>query len=257
MDHTQSPDNVLHGGTGHRMHDLSGPTPTQVTDKDMNSLIWSLMVILNAAGVAGVQFDPGVPGSYDRVLVALRKLFLGNLMDVSNKDASGADRLFFGTGAATVIRGYGADPIAFANAASSLIAVLHGNGRLTLGADATSALDAVTLQQLTTAVAGLVGTSSFTGGNQSLASNGFQRLPGGTIFQWGYLADHQGTITFPIAFPNACLNAQLTFKTPAGYQTAKCQTPVVTAFDTTSLTTSFTDIASVVTDGTFWFATGH
>lgn len=75
MDYTQSPDAVTHGGTGHKMHSLAGAVTTEVTDKDLNSVIWSLMAILNAAGVAGVQFDPAVPGSYDRVLFALKQLF--------------------------------------------------------------------------------------------------------------------------------------------------------------------------------------
>jgi hypothetical protein len=45
------------------------------------------------------------------------------------------------------------------------------------------------------------------GGNQSLSSSGFQRLPGGLIIQWGYSTTSGGgtTVTFPFAFPNSCL----------------------------------------------------
>ncbi len=49
---------------------------------------------------------------------------------------------------------------------------------------------------------------AFKGANQSLAPNGYQRLPGGLIIQWGVLRvgnigiDYFGTISFPIAFPN-------------------------------------------------------
>ena len=44
------------------------------------------------------------------------------------------------------------------------------------------------------------------------AVNGYQKLPSGLIIQWG-ISQNIGigmtqTITFPIAFPNACLNAQ-------------------------------------------------
>ncbi|MDH5298115.1 MAG: hypothetical protein OEV91_03775 [Desulfobulbaceae bacterium] len=48
------------------------------------------------------------------------------------------------------------------------------------------------------------------GANQSLASSGYQKLPGGMILQWiydsGSLAANTGADkTWPIAFPNACL----------------------------------------------------
>lgn len=46
------------------------------------------------------------------------------------------------------------------------------------------------------------------GGNQSLAENGYQKLPGGLIIQWASIAgpgaNTSFTWTFPIAFPNAC-----------------------------------------------------
>jgi hypothetical protein len=50
-------------------------------------------------------------------------------------------------------------------------------------------------------------TANFTGGNQSLAANGYQRLPGGLILQWGTASVAFGTtqtVTFPTTFPNAC-----------------------------------------------------
>lgn len=52
-------------------------------------------------------------------------------------------------------------------------------------------------------------SSDFTGSNQSLATNGYQKLPGGLILQWGVVAFSSGsdkvTITgnFPISFPNS------------------------------------------------------
>jgi hypothetical protein len=48
---------------------------------------------------------------------------------------------------------------------------------------------------------------AFTGG-QSLASPGYQKLPGGLILQWGSIvtpASGHVTVTFPIAFPGTCL----------------------------------------------------
>lgn len=72
MDYTQSNSFVVHPGTGRNMHDESQAVPTAVSDKDMNSVIWSVMEILNAGGVAGQQFDPAVPASYQGLLTALR-----------------------------------------------------------------------------------------------------------------------------------------------------------------------------------------
>lgn len=47
--------------------------------------------------------------------------------------------------------------------------------------------------------------SAFQGSNQSLSSNGYQKIPGGLILQWGNATGTgSGTITFPIAFTTAC-----------------------------------------------------
>lgn len=50
--------------------------------------------------------------------------------------------------------------------------------------------------------------AAFQGTNRSLATNGYQKLPGGLIVQWGQVssATNSGTATFPIAFPTACLS---------------------------------------------------
>lgn len=60
------------------------------------------------------------------------------------------------------------------------------------------------LTQLRTALAALYG------GGGTLGANGWQRLPGGLIVQWGAVARASRTlstntvVTFPLAFPNAC-----------------------------------------------------
>lgn len=62
-------------------------------------------------------------------------------------------------------------------------------------------------------VSGSVNFGSMVGFENSLQPNGWQKLPGGLILQWGYshLDSHNGennlSITFPIAFPNQCLFA--------------------------------------------------
>jgi hypothetical protein len=54
--------------------------------------------------------------------------------------------------------------------------------------------------------------------NKSLESNGYQKLPGGLIMQWGTFTNNVSptdnkTITFPIAFPTACYNVQISVVT--------------------------------------------
>jgi hypothetical protein len=57
--------------------------------------------------------------------------------------------------------------------------------------------------------------TNFTGSNQSLSASGYQKLPGGLIMQWGNVsptANNVTTVTFPTAFPTACVNVQLTIE---------------------------------------------
>lgn len=51
-----------------------------------------------------------------------------------------------------------------------------------------------------------VGAASFIGSNQSLATSGYQKFPGGLILQWGAAtaaASSTASVTFPIVFPSA------------------------------------------------------
>lgn len=49
---------------------------------------------------------------------------------------------------------------------------------------------------------------------QSLATEGYQKLPSGLFLQWGVTTTGtSGTETFPIAFPNACFGVQITNNT--------------------------------------------
>lgn len=70
------------------------------------------------------------------------------------------------------------------------------------------------LGDATTAIA----TTAFVNQGSSLASAGYQKFPSGLVWQWGTIGSIApgGTtkvITFPIAFPNACDNAQATWTT--------------------------------------------
>lgn len=75
MDYTSSDAYLTHVGTGHRMHQSDQPVPTSVSSDDMNMVIWSLMEILNSAGVAGANFDPDTPATYQKLQQALDTLF--------------------------------------------------------------------------------------------------------------------------------------------------------------------------------------
>ena len=63
---------VTDAGTGFRRHEDNQAVPTAVTEKDMNQLIWSLMEIVKAAGLSGLQFDETNPATYQRLLLAFR-----------------------------------------------------------------------------------------------------------------------------------------------------------------------------------------
>jgi hypothetical protein len=67
-----------------------------------------------------------------------------------------------------------------------------------------------TKSQFNTAVTDtdFVFANDFTGSNQSLETEGYQKLPGGLIMQWGEITstlDVVESFTFSIAFPAACI----------------------------------------------------
>lgn len=81
MDYTQSDSFFTHTGTGQRMHKEVQPVPTAWSDKDGNSIMWSLMEIIKDAGLAGVQFDPDAPESYRVLVRAIYKLITSSSSD--------------------------------------------------------------------------------------------------------------------------------------------------------------------------------
>lgn len=60
--------------------------------------------------------------------------------------------------------------------------------------------------------------SEFTGSNQSLAANGWQKTPGGLIEQWCEVNSGPSTIvtiTYPIAFPTTCFRPRVSATNPS------------------------------------------
>lgn len=74
MDYTRSDSFVTDAATGKRMHVANQAVPTAVSDADMNSLLWSLMAVVEDAGLAGVPFAKDNPASYQVLRNALRAM---------------------------------------------------------------------------------------------------------------------------------------------------------------------------------------
>lgn len=94
----------------------------------------------------------------------------------------------------------------------------------------------------------------------SLTGNGYQKLPGGLIMQWGTaLVNYNQTntvVSFPIAFPNACLNASATVALP----TFVSGVIVVHAHGLTPTSLSLLgeyDTNTLLSVPTLWFAIGY
>lgn len=79
MDYTSSNGFATDAGTGNRMHTQNQAIPTMVTDTDLNGLIWSLMEIQKAGGIAAVAFDKAVPATYTGVIKAIKRMCGGNV----------------------------------------------------------------------------------------------------------------------------------------------------------------------------------
>ena len=103
--------------------------------------------------------------------------------------------------------------------------------------------------QALTAAQGKIIADGFTG---TKTTNGYQKLLGGLIIQWGYAPKGSSgilSISFPVVFQNACLNIQTQLKhTSQNYQS--------TAVDNVTKT-GFTAYWGNDAVGFFWFAIGY
>lgn len=85
MDYTQSDQFSTHAPTGQRLHRELAAVPTAWSEKDSNSVLWSLMEIVKAGGKSGLQFDPATPASYQVLLGALQTLIATASGDVPGR----------------------------------------------------------------------------------------------------------------------------------------------------------------------------
>lgn len=97
-------------------------------------------------------------------------------------------------------------------------------------------LDIANTGQMLAALPGALAASSAMA--RSLASRGYQKLPGGLILQWGYDAASTGgtAVSYPIAFPNACLQVLIGQAGANGvtYQLGALTPSAFTFFNTTT-----------------------
>ena len=102
----------------------------------------------------------------------------------------------------------------------------------------------------TTAISPLKLAESLQGVNQSLVTNGYQKLHGGLIIQWGKFnpltVNAITSITFPIAFPNAVLVASATPVSSSTNQYASAYTINGTTGLTITNNSSYVEISYMV-----------
>ncbi|HDR9337222.1 hypothetical protein NIB78_19135 [Burkholderia multivorans] len=237
MDYTTSLDNVVHGATGRRMHSDSIAVPTVWSGNDANMVIWSMMEVLEAAGIAGQPFNPDDSASYTRFRDALKKTIqtmLGNASSlkvvgqpkVLDFSYAGADVILYGNTSAFNLdlpattsfpAGYG---MRFYNASGFPVTVRTvGTDRFSAGAGSVASIaigagDTLHISSLGKSNWELVGGSAALPWSSLFASSPyFQMSPSGLIRQWGAVTTNAAgvaTVTFPIAFPNQMLGALAT-----------------------------------------------
>ena len=100
------------------------------------------------------------------------------------------------------------------------------------------------------------------------ADNGYLKLPNGLILQWGKVAsgwpgEGPYTVTFPVAFPNKCLNTQVTVWSDGrkGSVNLDITIPVgtlkPTGFDAMFNAMAFQGSSAADLRGFYWFAIGY
>lgn len=124
-----------------------------------------------------------------------------------------------------------------------------------------NALESQNFSDSTKAITPTTLNQSFMGTNQSLLSNGYQRLPGGLIIQWGYISnwttvgDSTYSVTFPLAFPNSIFHANWI---RIGISTAQIGVPMIQGFNNKTGMTIILDKQSdlLETRDAAWLAIG-
>lgn len=94
----------------------------------------------------------------------------------------------------------------------------------------------------------------------ALGQNGYQRLPGGLILQWGKTTvqgDSFTKIFLPITFPNANLNAQATIAIGGAVSGNNVASAHVAWLEHNAIHVGFSENGIIGAQELFWFAIGH
>lgn len=96
---------------------------------------------------------------------------------------------------------------------------------------------------------------------QSRATNGYQKLPNGLIIQWGVLSgvggDSYNAVTFPIAFPNTCLNAQSSVSANGAIWGGVVLSSHVGNISKTGCSLGVSENGTAISTNVYWFAIGY
>jgi len=181
MDYTLSNSYDTDTGTGHRLHNESQAVPTAWSEQDANSVIWSLMAIVEAAGLTGLQFDKDTPATYQQVLTAIRLLRPGGLIGVQVFSTVGTATYTPSPGTVSVLLelqgGGGGGGGSAATSASQLAAGSGGNGGTYAKSRITGGFAGVPVTVGAAGLGGAVGANGGAGGTSSFG--GLVSAPGG------------------------------------------------------------------------------
>lgn len=141
--------------------------------------------------------------------INLQSAVVSGVLPIANGGTGSATAAFNGSGitnlnATAIASGTIANSYTTANTANQANAIVVRDNSGNFAANTiTATLNGNVTGNVTGSASLNVLSSAFTGANQSLSTNGYQKLPGGLILQWGYTAS--GYTTFNITFPNAVL----------------------------------------------------
>ena len=141
----------------------------------------------------------------------------------------------------------------------SIVLLGSTSGSITLQEPAVAGTNTLSLPAATGTVATTADiTSSFTGSNVSLTTNGYQKLPSGLIMQWCVgptsSSESNQTINFPITFPTATLSVQVSTQAVTGAD----RMGQLVSFTTSSATVFYNSIGGAGGDITpYIFAIGY
>ncbi len=93
MDYTHSNSNVVHAGSGKRMHSGAVSPTTRWSAQDANSLIWELMQVITAgtaldSTIQALPFDANNVDSYNAVLLSIKAIANAIANDITAKAAA-------------------------------------------------------------------------------------------------------------------------------------------------------------------------